>query len=53
MFGACVSVMMFPVMQLLDGYLIWDPDNNRGKGVRYYNATCAQTGIPTITGARG
>lgn len=26
-------VMMFPVMQILDGYLIWDPDNNKGKGV--------------------
>ncbi|XP_060565661.1 uncharacterized protein LOC132724732 isoform X2 [Ruditapes philippinarum] len=25
-------VMMFPVMQILDGYLIWEPDNNKGKG---------------------
>ncbi|KAL4230317.1 hypothetical protein ACF0H5_010700 [Mactra antiquata] len=25
-------VMMFPVMQILDGYLIWEPENNKGKG---------------------
>ena len=28
-----VSVMMFPVMQILDGYLIWEPEKNVGKGV--------------------
>lgn len=25
-------VMMFPVMQILDGYLIWEPEKNIGKG---------------------
>ncbi|WAQ99762.1 AVT3C-like protein, partial [Mya arenaria] len=25
-------VMMFPVMKLLDGYLIWEPENNKCKG---------------------